>query len=96
MSNDDERSVYKLRYRSVLLLSAPRHLSNHHHLSNHIKSSGYVQCSGLLSSDWSNHSDHSGHSDHHGGLWRLQHAAVIRSTLPKTVTSVCWRTAGLK
>ena len=51
MSNDDERSVYKLRYRSVLQLSVPRHLSNHHHLSNHNKSSGYVQCSDLVSSD---------------------------------------------
>jgi hypothetical protein len=44
MSNDDERSVYKLRYRSVLQLSVPGHLSNHN------KSSGYVQCSDLVSS----------------------------------------------
>jgi hypothetical protein len=50
MSDYDERSVYKLRYRSVLQLSVPRHLSNHHHLSNHNKSSGYVQCSDLVSS----------------------------------------------
>jgi hypothetical protein len=45
MSNDDERSVYKLRYRSVLQLSVPRHLSNHN------KSSSYVQFCDLLSSD---------------------------------------------
>ena len=50
MSNDNKRSVYKLRYRSVLQLSVPNHLFNHHHLSNNNKCSGYVQCSDLVSS----------------------------------------------
>ena len=50
MSNENERSVYKLRYRSVLQLSVPHHQCNHHHLSNHNKCSGYVQCSDLVSS----------------------------------------------
>jgi len=50
MSNDNERSVYKLRYRSVLQLSVPHHPLNHHHLYNHNTSSGYVQCSDLVSS----------------------------------------------
>jgi len=47
LSIDDERSVHKLRYFNVLLLSVSRYLSDHR-LSNYGLSSGYVQYRDML------------------------------------------------
>jgi hypothetical protein len=47
VSIHNERSVHKLRYLSVLLLSVSRHMSDHC-LPNHGMSSGYVQCRDML------------------------------------------------